>query len=69
MYHGKQIVRTLEGNSSLDDLNDGVKPGHSSIYSMGGTSDYSKSSYEADMKKFRELALSSQDMSESNPQS
>ncbi|KAB2008478.1 hypothetical protein E1A91_D10G106000v1 [Gossypium mustelinum] len=62
-----QIVRTLEGNSSLDDLNEGVKPGHSSIYALGGTTDYSKSSYDADMKKFRELALSSQDMSESNP--
>ncbi|PPS13138.1 hypothetical protein GOBAR_AA07504 [Gossypium barbadense] len=62
-----QIVRTLEGNSSLDDLNEGVKPGHSSVYALGGTTDYSKSSYDADMKKFRELALSSQDMSESNP--
>ncbi|GMI94056.1 proline-rich extensin-like receptor kinase 4 [Hibiscus trionum] len=60
-----QIVRTLEGNSSLDDLNEGVKPGYSTMYASGGTSDYSKSSYEADMKKFRELALSGQDMSES----
>ncbi|KAK9030469.1 hypothetical protein V6N11_031896 [Hibiscus sabdariffa] len=61
-----QIVRTLEGNSSLDDLNEGVKPGYSTMYGSGGTSDYSKSSYEADMKKFRELALSGQDTSESS---
>ncbi|KAE8718500.1 Proline-rich receptor-like protein kinase PERK5 [Hibiscus syriacus] len=59
-----QIVRTLEGNSSLDDLNEGVKPGHSTVYAFGGTTDYSKSSYEADMKKFKELAFASQDMSE-----
>ncbi|KAE8662868.1 Proline-rich receptor-like protein kinase PERK7 [Hibiscus syriacus] len=59
-----QIMRTLEGNSSLDDLNEGVKPGHSTVYAFGGTTDYSKSSYQADMKKFRELAFASQDMSE-----
>ncbi|KAE8705002.1 Proline-rich receptor-like protein kinase PERK5 [Hibiscus syriacus] len=38
-----QIVRTLEGNSSLDDLNEGVKPGYSTVYSSyGETTDYSK---------------------------
>ncbi|KAE8680635.1 Proline-rich receptor-like protein kinase PERK5 [Hibiscus syriacus] len=58
-----QIVRTLEGNSSLDDLNEGTKPGHSTVYTFG-TTDYSRSTYEADMKKFRELAFASQDMSE-----
>ncbi|GMJ08762.1 hypothetical protein HRI_004545400 [Hibiscus trionum] len=44
-----QIVRTLEGNSSLDDLEDGVKTGQSSVYSYGGAApDYSRSSYDAD---------------------
>ncbi|XWS33749.1 hypothetical protein CRYUN_Cryun22dG0110200 [Craigia yunnanensis] len=61
-----QIVRALEGDSSLDDLNEGVKPGHSSIYSSGTSTDYSNSSYNADMKKFRQIALSSQEMSGSS---
>ncbi|XP_022751380.1 proline-rich receptor-like protein kinase PERK4 [Durio zibethinus] len=57
-----QIVRALEGDSSLDDLNEGVKPGQSSIYSSGMSTGYSNSSYKADMEKFRQLALSSQEM-------
>jgi len=56
-----QIVRALEGDSSLEDLNEGVKPGQSSIYGSNTTSDYSQSSYNADMKKFRQMALGSQD--------
>ncbi|KAK6237487.1 hypothetical protein QUC31_002956 [Theobroma cacao] len=56
-----QIVRALEGDSSLDDLNEGIKPGHSAVYSSGVSSEYSASSYNADMKKFRQLALSSQE--------
>ncbi|KAK8511527.1 hypothetical protein V6N13_024161 [Hibiscus sabdariffa] len=39
-----QIVRSLEGNSSLDDLNEGGKSGLSSVCSAGGPSDNSKSS-------------------------
>ncbi|KAK8619145.1 hypothetical protein V6N13_133112 [Hibiscus sabdariffa] len=39
-----QIVRSLEGNSSLDDLDEGGKSGLSSVCSAGGASDYSKSS-------------------------
>lgn len=54
-----QIVRALEGEVSLDDLNEGVKPGHSSIYSLDGSSDYTQSIYNADMKKFRQIALTS----------
>ncbi|KAK3224099.1 hypothetical protein Dsin_011124 [Dipteronia sinensis] len=56
-----QIVRALEGDSSLEDLNEGVKPGQSSIYNSTTTSDYSQSSYNADMKKFRQMALGSQE--------
>lgn len=55
-----QIVRALEGDSSLEDLNEGVRPGQSSMYGSG-SSDYSQSSYNADMKKFRQMALSSQE--------
>ncbi|GLT80003.1 hypothetical protein SLA2020_514660 [Shorea laevis] len=58
-----QIVRALEGGSSLlDDLNEGVKPGQSTFFgSSGATSDYSQSSYNADLKRFRELALSGEE--------
>lgn len=57
-----QIVRALEGEVSLDALNEGVKPGHSNVYGTSGTSsDYSQTSYNADMKKFRQIALSSQE--------
>lgn len=56
-----QIVRALEGDSSLEDLNEGVKPGQSSIFNSTTTSEYSQSSYNADMKKFRQMALGSQE--------
>ncbi|KAK9228137.1 hypothetical protein WN944_021085 [Citrus x changshan-huyou] len=62
-----QIVRALEGDSSLDDLNDGVRPGQSSAFSASNTStEYSATSYNADMKKFRQLALGSQDFASSD---
>uniref|UniRef100_M4F809 non-specific serine/threonine protein kinase n=1 Tax=Brassica campestris TaxID=3711 RepID=M4F809_BRACM len=62
----RQIVRALEGEVSLDVLYEGVKPGHSNIYGTSGTSsDYSQTSYNADMKKFRQIALSSQDFQSS----
>lgn len=48
------IVRALEGDVFLDDLNDGVKPGHSTVY---GSSEYDTGMYNSDMKRFRKLAL------------
>lgn len=56
-----QIVRALEGDVSLDDLNEGVRPGQSSIYTSSGSSDYDANAYNADMKKFRKMALTSQE--------
>ncbi|XP_077210089.1 proline-rich receptor-like protein kinase PERK15 [Tasmannia lanceolata] len=53
-----QTVRALEGNISLDNLNEGVTPGHSRLY---GSSDYDSSQYNDDMKKFRKMALGSQE--------
>lgn len=51
---------------SLDALNEGVKPGNSNVYGTSGTSsDYSQTSYNADMKKFRHIALSSQEFQSS----
>ncbi|XP_065851780.1 proline-rich receptor-like protein kinase PERK4 [Euphorbia lathyris] len=61
-----QIVRALEGDVSLDDLNEGTKPGHSSIFtSSSDSTNYNASSYNADMKKFRQVALSSQEFGSS----
>uniref|UniRef100_A0A7N0ZRJ8 non-specific serine/threonine protein kinase n=1 Tax=Kalanchoe fedtschenkoi TaxID=63787 RepID=A0A7N0ZRJ8_KALFE len=61
-----QIVRVLEGDVSLEDLNE-VKNGRqnsmfsSSSPSSGGASDlYDTACYQADMQKFRKLALESQ---------
>ncbi|GLU19899.1 hypothetical protein SLE2022_361220 [Rubroshorea leprosula] len=63
-----QIVRALEGDSSLDDLNEGVKPGQSTAFSSiaGSSSDYSQSTYHADLQRFKQLALSSQELNSSD---
>ncbi|XP_065849160.1 proline-rich receptor-like protein kinase PERK1 [Euphorbia lathyris] len=54
-----QVVRALEGDVALSDLNEGVQPGHSGVYS--GSSDYDTSQYNEDMKKFRKMALGTQE--------
>ena len=51
----------MEGDASLENLNDGVAPGHSSVYD---SSDYDTNQYNEDMKKFRRL-LDSRDHSTS----
>lgn len=56
-----QIVRALEGDVSLDDLNEGVKPGNSSAFGSTSSSDYDTQAYNADMKKFRKMALQSEE--------
>ncbi|XP_062148095.1 proline-rich receptor-like protein kinase PERK1 [Alnus glutinosa] len=56
-----QIVRALEGDASLADLSEGIRPGHSNVYSSHGSSDYDTSQYKEDMKKFRKVALGSQE--------
>ncbi|NP_001302638.1 proline-rich receptor-like protein kinase PERK1 [Brassica napus] len=57
-----QIVRALEGNVSLSDLNEGMRPGQSNVYSSyGGSTDYDSSQYNEDMKKFRKMALGTQE--------
>ncbi|PON32771.1 Mitogen-activated protein kinase kinase kinase [Parasponia andersonii] len=57
-----RIVRALEGNISLDDLSEGIKPGHSTVYSSYGSQDYNTSQYKEDLEKFRKLALESQEL-------
>lgn len=56
-----QIVRVLEGDVSLDDLDEGIRPGHSTVYGSIGSSDYDTNQYSEDMKKFRKMALGSQE--------
>lgn len=58
-----QIVRALEGDVSLDALNEGPKTrnGGGLVSSSGGSSDYDTVSYNNDMKKFRRTALNSTD--------
>ncbi|KAG1335093.1 proline-rich receptor-like protein kinase PERK1 [Cocos nucifera] len=52
-----QIVRALEGDVSLEDLNEGIKPGHSRFFGSYGSSEYDSGRYNNDMKKFRKMAL------------
>ncbi|CAL9227948.1 unnamed protein product [Arabidopsis halleri] len=52
------IVRALEGDMSMEDLSEGTRPGKSTYLSPGSvSSEYGASSYSADMKKFKKLAL------------
>ncbi|GAV85967.1 Pkinase_Tyr domain-containing protein, partial [Cephalotus follicularis] len=61
-----QIVRALEGDASLDALNEGVKPGQSSAFGSGtGSFDYDAGSYTGEMKRFRKLALDSREYASS----
>lgn len=55
------MVRALEGDVSLSDLNEGIKPGHSRVYGSYGSSDYDTMQYNEDMKKFRKMALGTQE--------
>ncbi|XP_019704429.2 proline-rich receptor-like protein kinase PERK15 [Elaeis guineensis] len=52
-----QVVRALEGDVSLEDLNEGIKPGHSRFFSSYSSSDYDSGQYNNNMKKFRKMAL------------
>ncbi|XP_027344865.1 proline-rich receptor-like protein kinase PERK1 [Abrus precatorius] len=56
-----QVVRALEGNISLEDLNEGSTPGHSRVFGSFESSNYDTIQYSEDLKKFRKLALESQE--------
>jgi hypothetical protein len=53
-----QIVRALEGDASLDDLNEGVKPGQSMMFSSSSEYD-SGGNYASNISRFRKVALDS----------
>lgn len=55
-----QIVRALEGDISLADLNEGTESGQSKVLSSFVCSDYSSAQYREDLQKFRKMALESQ---------
>ncbi|KAK9287010.1 hypothetical protein L1049_015418 [Liquidambar formosana] len=57
-----QVVRALEGDGSLEDLNRGMKPAAQGSYS---SSEYDSGSYKVDMSKFRRMAVASQDYTSS----
>ncbi|XP_010936290.2 proline-rich receptor-like protein kinase PERK15 isoform X2 [Elaeis guineensis] len=56
-----QIVRALEGDTALEDLNEGVKPGQSTYFNS--SSDFESGSYSAKMRRFRRTALGSEEFS------
>ncbi|KAI4380695.1 hypothetical protein MLD38_006858 [Melastoma candidum] len=56
-----QVVRALEGDVSLSDLNEGIRPGQRGLYSSHGSSDYDNSQYNNDLKKLRKTTVASQE--------
>nr|WIL59882.1 nodulation protein [Melilotus officinalis] len=65
-----QIVRTLEGDVSLDDLKEGIRPGHTpghnAVNASSSGSEYDTVQYNSDMQKIRKTVFSSQDSSTSS---
>ncbi|XP_073018065.1 proline-rich receptor-like protein kinase PERK15 [Primulina eburnea] len=62
-----QIVRTLDGDASLDDLNEGVNPGQCMSYMSpnGNAKTYDTRAYNADMMKFKKMVMSSHEFNSS----
>lgn len=46
----------------VDNLNEGITPGHSRVFGSFESSDYSSAQYKEDMKKFRKIALETQEL-------
>ncbi|KAL3840889.1 hypothetical protein ACJIZ3_025480 [Penstemon smallii] len=65
-----QVVRALEGNIPLDELNRGKCPGDSTIYDSHGSSDfdasYDTAQYKEDLRKFQKMALESMEHNRSD---
>ncbi|XP_021286380.1 proline-rich receptor-like protein kinase PERK5 [Herrania umbratica] len=62
----RQIVRALEDDVSMDDLNDAMRPGQSSRFSSMASYDYDTNAHGIDMKKIRKMALDCQDYGSSD---
>lgn len=57
-----QIVRALDGDSSLEDLTNGVKPGQSML--LTSSSEHESGSYASNMSRFRRAAFDSNELSQ-----
>lgn len=57
----------MDGDSSLDDLNEGVKPGHSQPYNPNNENQdiYDTGAYNADLMKFRKMVMASGEVNSS----
>lgn len=55
----------MEGDVSIEDLNEGIRPGHSTHHGSYGSSEYDSGQYNEDMRKFRKMALASRDYASS----
>ncbi|KAK4490597.1 hypothetical protein RD792_001282 [Penstemon davidsonii] len=61
-----QIVRALDGASSLEDFNEGVKPNPSAAHNRNANTEvYDTRAYDADMMKFRKMVMTSQEYNSS----
>ncbi|KAL3844841.1 hypothetical protein ACJIZ3_002244 [Penstemon smallii] len=61
-----QIVRALDGASSLEDFNEGMKPIPSAAHNRNANTDvYDTRAYDADMMKFRKMVMTSQEYNSS----
>lgn len=58
-----QIARALEGNLPLEDLDEGMKPGHSKLNGSHESSDFDTAHYREELKKFQKMAFESQNNS------
>ncbi|XP_028549360.1 proline-rich receptor-like protein kinase PERK1 [Dendrobium catenatum] len=59
----RKVLRALEGGVPLEELNEGMQPGHSRMhdsYTTNASSDYDSQMYNEAMQKFKTLALRSQ---------
>ncbi|CAI9286366.1 unnamed protein product [Lactuca saligna] len=58
-----QIARALEGNLPLEDLDEGLKPGHIKFNASHESSDFDTAQYREELKKFQKMAFESQNNS------
>ncbi|KAK9078309.1 hypothetical protein SSX86_002366 [Deinandra increscens subsp. villosa] len=58
-----QIARALEGNLPLEELDEGIKPGHNKLNGSNESSDFDTAQYREQLKKFQKMAFESQNNS------
>ncbi|KAK6128438.1 hypothetical protein DH2020_037806 [Rehmannia glutinosa] len=62
----RMVACAAARDSTLEDLNEGVKPGQSATYNPNGsTQSYDTMAYNADMMKFRKMVMTSQEFNSS----